>query len=121
MKKLKQWSICFFSCSYSTHVLNLVCAQFGMVKFPTRCSAWHHWVLHFKHLSAVRIKSWFAAISGVIYMLWKERNSRLFKGKTRAVEAIAAGVNYQIRRRINGLHIKGKTAKDRLYLTTIGL
>lgn len=68
----------FFCYPYSSEVLRVVCSHFGCRDFPVRWQDWHIWVIHFKRSTAVRVMIFYAAISGTIYFIWRERNSRCF-------------------------------------------
>lgn len=81
--------------------------------------AWHRWVQHLQHSRAVRVTTWFATLSGLVYGLWRERNCRTFRGSMTSAELVEAHIVHMITGRILALNVKGRSTIDRAFLATI--
>lgn len=103
----------FFSCEFSKVVLREVCLVFLLHHLPTGMSAWRRWLLHLKHVHARRVQIWCAAIVGVVYGVWYERNQRVFADRRLSADLVAARVIHAVKGRVCGLNITGKSARSK--------
>lgn len=65
----------FFRFEYSHNLCNLLVAWLQVHAIPVL--DWEHWLVHLACRGGIKSKIMIAAVSAAVYLLWKERNTRL--------------------------------------------
>lgn len=97
-------------------MLEQVLVVFGLVNFPVGMNAWKRWVQHLGHARNINVRVWYAAIAGLVYGVWRERNRRIFTNQSLDAKQLACRVVCVLKRMINALNITGKTEHDCAFL-----
>lgn len=87
----------FLSCSYAKKVWGAVMNYCGMGKVPTRWQEYQSWIQRNPGGNKFQKELVLLANSAVIYMLWWERNKRLFEGKVRDHTVLSLHIKNTIR------------------------
>ncbi|XP_022031541.1 uncharacterized protein LOC110932521 [Helianthus annuus] len=96
----------FFECKYSSQVWHMVRHKVGMVSVQPKWDDIVNWLL-------LRSKSKSAAnyvarllVAASAYLIWQERNARLFKNQLRPPETISEIIIQQVRYKLMGAKLK---------------
>ncbi|XP_071740183.1 uncharacterized protein [Rutidosis leptorrhynchoides] len=96
----------FFNCSYSNHVWS----RFKqMMEFPIFSYSWREFTLlvsPFAKRNIARIVIVKLGFATSVYMLWQERNNRLFKGKKRTCDQVGDAILSTVRLKLMSMKWK---------------
>ncbi|XP_021985819.1 uncharacterized protein LOC110882016 [Helianthus annuus] len=104
----------FFECNYSAKVWDMVKRKVGMDSVQPKWADIVNWLLH-------RSKSKLAAdyvarvvVAATAYVVWQERNARIFKNQLRPPETVGAHIIQLVRYKLMGARLKNTANVRRL-------